>query len=272
MFDNEFRLYQKGDSFIWTDPYISQQLLKAHLDPDTDAASRRPATIDRTVSWLDSLLARASDVLDLGCGPGLYTSRLQQLGHRVVGVDISAGSLEYARSQRALDAVGPDYRQADYLNDQLDGCYDLVYMIYCDFGALLPEQQDIVLAKVKMVLKPGGRFVFDVFGPTFADGKEDGRIWHSSAGGDFWSQQPHLMLEEIRYFREQAVSGERHVLVQDGSIRQFVFWNHWYTEAALAGRLAGQGWKLTSVQKDLVAANDFAPSDVLFALCTPGNT
>ena len=34
---------------FWDDAYISRQLRAAHLDPGTDAASRRPDTIDRSV-------------------------------------------------------------------------------------------------------------------------------------------------------------------------------------------------------------------------------
>ena len=39
-------LFAPGTSHFWTDPHISRQMLAAHLDPTTDAASRRPATID----------------------------------------------------------------------------------------------------------------------------------------------------------------------------------------------------------------------------------
>ena len=35
-------LYAHGEHTIWTDPYIRRQLLLAQLDPETDAASRRP--------------------------------------------------------------------------------------------------------------------------------------------------------------------------------------------------------------------------------------
>lgn len=37
---------------IWQDEHVSRQLLVAHLDPNTDATSRRPETIDRSVAWI----------------------------------------------------------------------------------------------------------------------------------------------------------------------------------------------------------------------------
>jgi hypothetical protein len=43
-------LFAPHSAPFWEDPQISRQLLAAHLDPRTDAASRRPDTIDRSVA------------------------------------------------------------------------------------------------------------------------------------------------------------------------------------------------------------------------------
>jgi len=75
-------VFAMGTSNFWDDPYISKNMLAAHLNPDWDAASRRPRTIDKTVAWInDNFLHGQSTVLDLGCGPGLYAERLAKLGH-----------------------------------------------------------------------------------------------------------------------------------------------------------------------------------------------
>ena len=44
--------FEKIGQPIWTDEYVAKQLLAAHLDPNTDVASRRPETIDRSVAWI----------------------------------------------------------------------------------------------------------------------------------------------------------------------------------------------------------------------------
>ncbi|BCG61136.1 class I SAM-dependent methyltransferase [Paenibacillus sp. URB8-2] len=90
---------------MWTDDYISRQLLATHLDPMSDAASRRPEVIDATVHWIVNYLCRqdhAKEILDLGCGPGLYAQRLAKLGYSVTDIDFSKLSIEYAKQQATM--------------------------------------------------------------------------------------------------------------------------------------------------------------------------
>ena len=76
--------WHEGDNIPWDDPAFSVRMLREHLAQSHDAASRRAITINRQVDWLHRgvLDARPVAILDLGCGPGLYTSRLARLGHR----------------------------------------------------------------------------------------------------------------------------------------------------------------------------------------------
>jgi SAM-dependent methyltransferase len=83
--------FTPGEKLFWDDPHISKGMLATHLDPTIDLASRRPETIDRTVAWIVETLdlGPGDSVLDLGCGPGLYTQRFAQWGLRVSGMDYS---------------------------------------------------------------------------------------------------------------------------------------------------------------------------------------
>jgi 2-polyprenyl-3-methyl-5-hydroxy-6-metoxy-1,4-benzoquinol methylase len=78
-------------------------MLKAHLDPNTDAASRRPEIIVKSVKWLSQYLrlSPGSEVIDLGCGPGLYCAHFHREGWKVTGLDFSERSIAYAREQAA---------------------------------------------------------------------------------------------------------------------------------------------------------------------------
>jgi 2-polyprenyl-3-methyl-5-hydroxy-6-metoxy-1,4-benzoquinol methylase len=62
------------------------------------------------------MLNKESSMLDIGCGPGLYTMRLSELGYRVSGLDFSERSIEYAKSHDSKPKyVLMNYVEMDYL-------------------------------------------------------------------------------------------------------------------------------------------------------------
>jgi hypothetical protein len=45
-------VFEKAKVLFWDDPYISERLLAAHLNPEFEGASRKLATIEKTVNHL----------------------------------------------------------------------------------------------------------------------------------------------------------------------------------------------------------------------------
>jgi SAM-dependent methyltransferase len=74
----------------------------ASFDEEPDHGLRDPevrrAWAARLASWLP---ARASDVLDLGCGTGSLSLLASEQGHRVTGVDSSSAMIDLARAKLA---------------------------------------------------------------------------------------------------------------------------------------------------------------------------
>jgi 2-polyprenyl-3-methyl-5-hydroxy-6-metoxy-1,4-benzoquinol methylase len=127
--------FSRHSAPFWDDPYIARRLLAAHLDPHTDAASRRPERIDAETAWLRARLGLRPGqlVLDLGCGPGLYAVRLAEHGLLVTGVDLSPTSLRYARRAAREGGLRITFRHQDYLTLSDERRYDAVLLIYYDF-------------------------------------------------------------------------------------------------------------------------------------------
>lgn len=145
---------------LWTRPHLAQQMLNFHLSQATDLASLRIETVDQIVNWIDEELELAGKrVCDLGCGPGLYTQRFANAGARVTGVDFSECSINYAMQRTKLPV---EYILADYLCDELPTGFDLITLIYCDICVLSAQQRAHLLSRIKSMLIPGGKLVFDV--------------------------------------------------------------------------------------------------------------
>ncbi len=95
--------WSEGDNIPWNDPAFSMRMLREHLSQEHDAASRRTEKIETHIAWIhrEWLPKRPSRILDLACGPGLYTSRLARLGHACIGIDYSPASIAYAEETAA---------------------------------------------------------------------------------------------------------------------------------------------------------------------------
>lgn len=262
-------LYETGDASIWTDPHIREQLLAAHLDAASDAASRKPATIRKTVDWILEDGAQPGSVIDLGCGPGFYAELFAERGWAVLGVDINPASLQYARRSSQAKGLDIAYLERSYLEAFTERTFDLALCVYCDFGALTLDQQGVFLDNAARLLKPGGRLVIDVFGPSLSAGRSEGKAWTREADGGFWSERPCHVLSESRHFVDQAVWGRKETVIADGDRpKTYVLWDHYYSEQTISRRLAEHGFRVVDIATDLIARNDFASNDVLFVKAT----
>lgn len=224
-------LFTSGTDFMWTHPHISKQLLEVHLNPDINLASRQPATIDKTVKWLESNIGnRRSSILDLGCGPGLYCEKLAGNGHSVIGVDISENSISYARESAQKESLNIKYKCANYLNlDFENEQFDLVMMIFTDFGVLKPDDQCLLLEKVFQWLKPGGKFIFDVMAESGFKKVSASKTWDVEESG-FWRDEPCFVLSEIRPYNDVSVILSQYIILEDDkSPSVYRFWTQYFT-------------------------------------------
>lgn len=246
-------LFAPGAARFWTDPHIAGQMLAAHLDPSTDAASRQPATIDAEVAWLFARLGlRAGDrVLDLGCGPGLYSRRLAERGLAVTGIDASASSLAYARRAAGKHGLRIDYRQQDYVMLADDAAFVAALLIYYDFGVLPDEQRDCLLARIHQALQPGGLFAFDVLTPVAIARAQVGTRWSVEPGG-FWRPGQHLVLEYGHVYSEDQVTLRQVAIVEeDGTTTIYRIWMRYYTAARITALLERHGFTVLDMRGDL---------------------
>jgi SAM-dependent methyltransferase len=108
-------------------------------------------------------------VLDVGCGNGVSTRRLAELGARITGFDYSAAFIALARGRKTPYDERIDYRVVDATDAvQLlalgEGEYDAIVcnMVLMDMPVIEP-----LLRCARRLLKPEGRFVFSVQHPAF---------------------------------------------------------------------------------------------------------
>lgn len=244
--------FTPGEALFWDDPHISAQMLAAHLNPNVDAASRRPETIDRSVQWIIKTLAlKAGDsILDLGCGPGLYASRFARAGFRVTGVDYSRRSIEYASRYAQENDLEIYYRYKNYLELQDENQYDAALLIFGDFCPLNPQQRTKLLRNIHRAMKPNGKFVLDV--STREHRRKHGvkNGWSAMKNG-FWKPGPHLVLEEGFDYPEQSIWLDQYTVIEaDGKLSVYRNWFQDYTPDSITAEMMKGGFCVESLWGD----------------------
>lgn len=98
-------------------------------------------------------------VLDLGCGSGIFTKKLKQLGARVVGLDLSKSLIDIAiRENPKIDFYVADSRKTQFNNSQFDIISSSLMIHYL-------KNLDPVFKEANRILKKNGHFVFSFHHP-----------------------------------------------------------------------------------------------------------
>ena len=95
-------------------------------------------------------------ILDLGCGDGQLTQRIAATGAYVVGVDASSQMVAAARA-RGIAAEEGNAESLPYARSTFDAVFSNAALHWV-------RDHDAMMAQVKRVLKPGGRFVAEMGG------------------------------------------------------------------------------------------------------------
>ena len=252
--------WTEGEKIPWDDPAFSQRMLAEHLSQAHDAASRRSETIDAHVDWIERAVldGRRSRILDLGCGPGLYTSRLASRGHTCVGIDFSPASIEHAIEIATSADLDCAYRLGDLRETEFSSGFDLVMLIFGEFNVFHPADARSILTRARRALTTGGRLLLEVH--TVDAVQRIGTTsttWRSAETGLF-TDRPHLRLDEAFWDGSRQVATERYFIIdaETGIVSRYAQSIQSYSDAEYHAILADAGFSLDGIFPSLTGVDN----------------
>lgn len=260
--------WEEGDNIPWDEPGFSQRMLAEHLSQAHDMASRRAPKIEEHLRWIHSevLGERPTRVLDLCCGPGLYTSRLAAFGHECVGIDFSPAAMAYAREQAAANELACRYVRGDVRVTEFEGSFGLVMMVFGQLNVFRPAEAQELLGKARRALKDGGALLLEVHTlPAVERMGACGASWYSATNGLF-SSGPHLVLLEHFWRAETKAATTRFFVVDtaSGRVSAHAMTTQGYSDGEYRSLLAESGFDDASCLPSLTGQED--PSQPDFAV------
>jgi ubiquinone/menaquinone biosynthesis C-methylase UbiE len=102
-----------------------------------------------------ALIKPGGRLLDVACGPGMFTKYFLEKGFQAEGIDLSSEMVSIAKKNvPKADFQEMDMRQLDYPDQTFDALLVAYALIF------IPSQETAhVLAEFKRVLKPGGKLL-----------------------------------------------------------------------------------------------------------------
>ena len=167
---------------IWDTRYRARSVKDVPAEPPSEFARR-----------VGALLARASDVLELGCGAGSDAAFFASLGHRVLATDFSHAIIE-AAGQRFADTEGLTFAVQDNTEPlpAPDSTFDLVYgrLALHYFNDATTRR---TFAEIARVLRPDGLVTFmckSIADRLYGKGEPAGTdMFHSQHLRHFFSEE-----------------------------------------------------------------------------------
>lgn len=265
-FKNKPYPYETTDVAFWDDDYISQSMLKAHLDPYADGASRQHVYIEKSADWIAHFLRKdRNKLLDLGCGPGIYAELLSGKGFRVTGIDYSNRSIAYAKQSAMQKDMDINYLYQDYLSIGYEAEYDVVILIYCDFGVLPPKERESLLGKIYNALKPGGVFIVDAFTITnYTDFHENTMVTYEDKG--FWRPEPYVCIQRNAEYNHQNYL-EQYLIITENHCQTYNLWNHAFSSDELTSLIQQAGFGHIDLYADVTGITFTSSSKTVCAVC-----
>ncbi|MDF2537508.1 MAG: Methyltransferase type 11 [Herbinix sp.] len=253
-------LFAPSTSKFWDDEHISKGMLEAHLNPNWEAATRKYDFVKKSVEWIKTICEpiKRPKLLDLGCGPGIYAELFADAGFVVTGIDLSPRSIRYASEHAENGDKDINYLCRNYLTISYEQEFDVITLIYCDFGVLSDGEREALLNNVYRALKPGGLFIVDAFTETEYEGRPETKSWEYSKSG-FWSDHPHVCLESFYRYDAYNTYADQYVIVGNDGEECYNLWNHAFSPEEMQKDLRHAGFDTVTIYSD-VAGEVYHPN------------
>jgi SAM-dependent methyltransferase len=154
---------------------------------------------------IDTWLADARRVIDLGCGTGRHSVPLAQSGKQVTALDLSPDMLRIVSEKAQAAAVDIDCVEANLveLNAESLGTFDAAICMFSTLGMVAGRaHRQRALQRIHTLLVPGGRFIMhghnlwallhNTGGAVRLASHTWDCLFHGATWGDLKGQIPHL--------------------------------------------------------------------------------
>lgn len=245
--------FKEGTHEIWLDQERADLVMKSHFDENIPGGSRGSDFINEAVDFIHNVapVEKYKNIVDLGCGPGLYSQRLAKLGYEVVGIDFNKNAIDFAINAAKEENLSIEYRNEDFTSIELEQKFDIALLIYQIYGVFGPEKRKKILRNIHSGLKSEGLLLMDVLSEKSYENYEQKLMWWIADKGSPFSDKEHLVLYSSRKYPNKVTLASNVIAFGDGKLINYNYWNQHFSIEDLEKEVNESGFKLEKVYADV---------------------
>ena len=208
---------------------------------DETRLSATPSEADGIIKL--SGMGPEAEVMDCCCGMGRHTVELASRGCRMTGVDLSEGYLKKARQEALRRKVAVDWIRMDVRDLSFRNRFDGIISMFTSFGYFDdPEDDLLLLKKLRTALKPGGCLLMEMAGKEVLARDFEERVWFEREGM--------TILLEYAVDLNWTELHNRWLFYKEGKMTEYSFRHRIFSAAEMAALLWQAGFGTIDIYGD----------------------
>ncbi|MDS3898911.1 class I SAM-dependent methyltransferase [Staphylococcus hominis] len=260
-------VFEKSPDNIWTNEKLSSFIFQSHFDENIYGGSRNSEFIDTSIDKIITLAKNYSckNIIDLGCGPGIYTHPLAQFGYNVVGVDISKKSINFAKQKAFDENLNIKYINSDFFNLSKQENQDMVLLLYEIYSTFNSKQRKLLLDNIYKMLNNDGIFILDVPSINRLRNIKEMSNWTYFNKDTLYNSEPFFLFFKSKIYNNNILLNHSIFLFQNSSIVNCYDWVQHFNKSSIIKELKSTGFKILSTYSD-ISGNELLKNSMSIAL------
>ncbi len=180
-----------------------------------------------------------SKILDLACGHGRHSIYFANQEHRVSGVDLNAGFIEFAKQQAADQNIAIDFKIGNMLNIEYQNEFDCILLLYNSFGFLDKQDGIALIQKIKSALKSNGKIFLDI--------KNRDSILKELTSCQVTEKGKDLMIDRLSFNPLNGTTTNNRIYIKDGKRYDTPFSMQLYNYSEFEALLTANGLRINKL-------------------------
>lgn len=247
------KIYEEGSSEYWTNPLLMERILKGHLNENIPGGSKSNSFMEDSISFITNIVPKTKypEVIDLGCGPGLYCQKLARIGYKVTGIDISSNSIRYAKGVANNENLSINYRVQNILDLKETNKYDIALLIYHIYGSFSPNNRKRLVHNVYKSLKKGGIFIIDVASEVSLQDYNEKKTWDFVHTNEALPKESQLSLRQDVIYPDNVLLKQTNILIKNQFPMTFNIWEQYFKKDCLIKEFSQVGFEIKGIYSDV---------------------